>query len=102
LNIHKRIKKKFIFLIMYKSGDYLGFILYTCCVFSVIGMVIYFIKNYKIKKRNNRLVFPMEQIKSIEPNIMNEPNEHIGHEPVNNILFTNPMHVGYHKTVLII
>jgi len=112
LNIHKRIKKNFIFLIMYKSGDYLGFILYACGVFSVIGIVIYFIKNYKIKKRNNRLVFPIEQIKSIESNIMigstksnkhdkpNEPDK--TDEPIANILFANPLCIEYQKIVIII
>jgi len=90
---------------MYKYGDYLGFILYACSVFSVIGIVLYFIKNYKIKKRNNRLVFPMEQIKSIESNIMIEPIEPIEpieQQPVNNILFTNPTHAEYQKIVIII
>jgi len=85
---------------MYNADGYLGFILYTCTVFFVIVIVIYFIKNYKIKKRNNRLVFPIEQIKPIRSNIMtcsNEPNE-----PIANILFANPLCIECQKIVIII
>ena len=94
---------------MYKVDEYLGFILYTCTVFFVIVIVIYFIKNYKIKKRNNRLVFPIEQIKPIGSNVMigstksNETNEtNETNEPIANILFANPLRIECQKIVIII
>jgi len=94
---------------MYNVDDYIGFILYTCTVLFVIAIVIYFIKNYKIKKRNNRLVFPIEQIKSMGSNVMigsaksnehNKPNE--TNEPIANILFANPLRIECQKIVIII
>ena len=97
---------------MYKVDEYLGFILYTCTVLFVIAIVIYFIKNYKIKKRNNRLVFPIKQIKSTGSNVMigstksnehDKPDEPIEpDEPIANILFANPLRIECQKIVIII